>query len=370
MIKLIMEKIIGLKIDIACWIKLRHILRYNKYLNKVDSVIKKNFRNLWRPISKLPAYNYLKLYSGISGIESFKYVPENLYYTNIEPKLNNRLFTPAYADKNFYEKLLPDYREYFPRTILRGINGSIFDENYYPLNLNSNTLHRIIEKEKSYILKPAIESSGGQRVLLFKSDYFDDINSFKILLKKLKSYNGNFSFQEQVQSNTWFSNFHPESLNTLRLVTYRSIKDEEINVLSMVLRFGTGSNIVDNQAAGGMTIGINENGNLNNFLIDKYGRKYLVREKFNFDIEFAVPFFQEIKLVAIEIAKHFKYHRLLGFDIAIDKNNAIKIIEINLKNLEINFLQMNNGPLFKNFTKEIIDFVKESKKILVIGFKS
>jgi hypothetical protein len=59
---------------------------------------------------------------------------------------------------------------------------------------------------------------------------------------------------------------------------------------------------------------------------------------------------------------------LLGFDFCVTENNEIKLLEINCKNIEINFLQMNNGPLFGEYSKEIIDYCLHTKKNVVIDF--
>ena len=65
--------------------------------------------------------------------------------------------------------------------------------------------------------------------------------------------------------------------------------------------------------------------------------------------------------IAKKIAKLNYYSRLLGIDLGMDNNGRIRIIEINSVNNEINFYQMNNGPLFGDYTKEIIDYCKKNQ---------
>ena len=72
--------------------------------------------------------------------------------------------------------------------------------------------------------------------------------------------------------------------------------------------------------------------------------------------------FDEIVSHGLEIAKKFHYHRLLGFDFCVDEMGEVKLIEINNRNNEINFFQMNNGPLFREYTNEIIEFCSKNKK--------
>ena len=57
------------------------------------------------------------------------------------------------------------------------------------------------------------------------------------------------------------------------------------------------------------------------------------------------------------MSQNFPHFRLISWDIALDKNNNPIIIEANLKYGEIDFHQLNNGPLFGDDTKEILNEV-------------
>ena len=48
--------------------------------------------------------------------------------------------------------------------------------------------------------------------------------------------------------------------------------------------------------------------------------------------------------------------RLLGFDVTIDAEGAVRVVEINTRNLEINFLQTFGGPLFGDYSREIVEW--------------
>ncbi len=82
----------------------------------------------------------------------------------------------------------------------------------------------------------------------------------------------------------------------------------------------------------------------------------------------SLPGIDEMKNYARNLASKYYYHRLLGFDFCVDNSNRVRLLEINCKNIEINFLQMNNGPLFGDFTDEIIDFCGSNKKSVVLDF--
>jgi hypothetical protein len=175
-----------------------------------------------------------------------------------------------------------------------------------------------------------------------------------------KNYGSNYIIQEYVNQHSYFQQFNRTSLNTIRVFTYRSVKTEEIIVLHSVQRIGWKNSIVDNQASGGISCGIDNNGKLNTYAIDKFGRIYQESGSgFVFSEAEDVMRIDEIKELAKKIASKNYYARLLGLDLCVDSDNNIKLIEINNKYLEINFLQMNNGPLFGEYTDEVIEYCSD-----------
>jgi hypothetical protein len=71
---------------------------------------------------------------------------------------------------------------------------------------------------------------------------------------------------------------------------------------------------------------------------------------------------------ASELAGRFPYHRLLGFDLCVTSEGRLRLLEVNVKNLEINFFQMSLGPLFGPHTQEVIDYCRSSKRSVVLDF--
>ena len=55
--------------------------------------------------------------------------------------------------------------------------------------------------------------------------------------------------------------FNSTSVNTLRIVVYRSVTDNNLYVTNSILRIGLKDSVIDNAHAGGVFIGIDNNGN-------------------------------------------------------------------------------------------------------------
>lgn len=354
---------IELRINWYCKAKLRlitKVLKNNIHIPSQETLCR--YTSMWKKLDRNPVKQYVSVYSSISNVVSHKYVPENVYYRVIEPVLNDKEFSLAYSDKNFYERILGEYAHLLPTVYLRGVAGSVFTTDYNPVRNALDEL-RNISTNTSLILKPAVGSAGGckiasvlyaERNKIYYNKCRIDVETL-IDIMKLK-YNNSFVLQEHILQHEWFSKYNETSLNTVRVMTYRSPRTEKASVLKSVLRYGREGSIVDNQAAGGLSCGINDDGITNAYSIDKYGVKTPNQNECN-----VVPMYNNIKYYAVNIAPKFHYHRLLGFDFCVDRDHNVRLLEVNTKDIEVNFLQMNNGPLFGDLTEEVIEYCFNNK---------
>jgi hypothetical protein len=158
---------------------------------------------------------------------------------------------------------------------------------------------------------------------------------------------GRYLAQNVIKQHELLASLHPQSINTLRVITVKSLKDGVIRVFPSILRIGTGDSIVDNTSQGGICVGIDlDTAYLKKygFYKPQYGRKVSCHPDSGIMFEqFQIPFLQQ----AIEQALYF--HSMLpgmhsvGWDIAVEENGPI-FIEGN-DNWEINGPQICNGGL-------------------------
>ena len=339
------------------------------HLSKSDVKI---YKNRWRNLLFLtPDINWLKVYRSKTGNNSLDFVAEDIYYCVIEPILNNNSFSTTYSDKNFYNLIYPS--DLLPNSILRCIDGHFFNSKYDRVIFNQDLdLENYICQFDQVIVKPSLQSGGGFRVELFiceSGSYFSK-SGIKLSLNFLEIYYGNnFVIQEVIEQHPFLSNFNESSLNTIRILSYFSPVTSTISILHIVLRVGSIGQFVDNSRAGGYSIGVSKNGVLNNFAFKKGGERF---EKVNSvslsDCKYVIPFIEQLKAVALNVAKKNIHHRLLGLDLTIDINNKIRCIEVNNTGNEINFYQYNNGPLFGEFTNEVIEYCLKKKHLLYSNY--
>lgn len=323
----------------------------------------------WKKIAPLNNSRWYKVYSSLSGINDKYFVPESIYYTEIEPRLNDLMTIMTYADKNIYSKLYPE--ELFPKTIFRNIHGVFYDQNYTVLHLDNQGFIKRLNPYTKLVTKKTMKSGGGRDVNVFekKDDQFIDSNNTILSMVHLTGrYGRNFIVQEYIEQLEYFKKFNPSSVNTVRVFTYRSVLSGNIVPLHSVLRIGKKGEVVDNQASGGISRGIDESGKLNDYAVDKYGNIHKEYNSVVFREADLIPEFDRIIEYAVEVAQKNHYSRVLALDFCVDKDGSVKLLEINTANNEINFHQMNSGPIFGDYTEEIIDFCRNNPKTFCSGF--
>ncbi len=344
------------------------ILRMGISLPKIQELIflehSKNLRGL---IDTRIKKNWIQWYVNTSGISSPDYIPESIFYSIIEPILNKKEFNLAYSDKNFYDLFYPGL--IFPKTLLRNIDGDFYDFNYDPIPISDNKdLIKIFDGIESIIVKPSIDTGGGRNVdKFFRTDNgFINTAGVKLDIDVLKSdYKKNYLIQPTLSQHSFYGRFNASSINTIRILTYRCVKSNTWKILQMILRVGRANSCVDNLRAGGYAIGIKTTGMLNEYATQKNGRKTTdVNDVSLFQNAFKIYKFEELKEAALSIAKRNIHSRLLGLDMMIDSNGQIKCIEINIIGNEINFYQLNNGPLFGEYTKDVLEYCTKNRDLL------
>jgi len=183
------------------------------------------------------------------------------------------------------------------------------------------------------------------------------IDGVESTLNELKQRIGDATYiiQERLTNHFILKNIYPKSLNTLRLHTMLT-PDGDVHFFSAVQRFGANGSVVDNGYAGGMFVGVNKHGILNDYGCHEphTGLDQLIihNEHPNSHKRFGgiqLPFWEEI----LETAK--KFHRFMygipsiGWDIAIAED-GFYFTEAG-EDWEIAFDQAANGPQRELFYK-------------------
>lgn len=296
-------------------------------------------------------------------------VPEDICHDFIETILNPPRFRDYYADKNVFDILFP--AGYFPRTLLRKINGFYHDEKYQQLEMNEQRLFQMLDKSSvdRIVIKPSVGGNSGRGVRLFSkttepsTEWRDVTTDERLNLAYLdQNYGSNIIIQEAVLQSDYISQFNPSSINTLRLALYRSVSDNECHIVGAIMRIGGKGSVVDNAHAGGYYVGIHPDGTFCHEVCNQYGERLTIFNDVDFTKDYHYPNWEEVTEYAKSIGKYILHHRLLALDIVIDKNDKPHLIEFNIEGFSTWLFQYTLAGAFGSYTDEIIEYCKSMQK--------
>lgn len=293
-------------------------------------------------------------YYSVNGIFSPEYIPTYLYYSKICPKMNNPRNMTMYSDKNMIDKLIPTAK--IPETYVKNING------YFYINNKPATLEDAIavcSDLADAIIKHSTETSQGKSVTRFSSE--NGLASIKNDLTKqtiqdlLSSYGKNYIVQCAIAQGEAMALLNPTSLNTIRIMTYK--RKTDVVVLYSVVRMGRKGAVVDNASAGGLYCGIMPDGRLKKeaYTLAPFSRCEVSDNGVRF-ADFIIPKYAEMVAVVKDWHNELPYAGFIGWDLAVDKDNDIVLVEINAASPGL--FQAASGPAFGVYTVEIFNAVK------------
>lgn len=337
----------------------RQNIHRNQISCHIDSDELNEYHKKWRKIVKYQTPYSFKLYSHFIDNQKTSIVSQVVAF-KVEAILNPKRYDGYLSDKNNFTKLLPSAP--FPKTLLRKINNVFYDSdyNYIPDDILSDYIDNIIQTCQEIIVKDSIESDSGRGVRLLKlGDNLSSarVSSFKdeliTLLSDKKSKN--LILQECMHQHAFLSQFNPTSVNTIRVATYRSVKNNEVNILSTVIRMGAPGKYIDNLHGGGHMVRVHEDGSLADHCIDQYGTRFESHNGIRTE-GLVLPYYDDIKKLVKELSAKLTNIRLIQWDIMIDSDGCPRVIEFNCSGFSMWIAQMTGTPAFGSFTDEIIDY--------------
>ena len=297
----------------------------------------------------LPNTNSHLFYFCATGRFDVRFIPDALYFTRIDKYYNNWELARIIDNKTYYDALFPDVAQ--PKVVLKRVNG-IWRTGGGGEILEESVNKRLLQLCPTF-LKVANNSEGGKGVFYIDDSVYDE-NMIQTLLESIK---GDIIVQEPIMQSAELSRLNPSSVNTIRCLTLLRT-DGTAKLYSACLRMGIGNTKVDNASSGGCVVGIKPDGTLNEYAYTPNGKCFKTHPSSNIVFnDVVIPNFSLIKNLVLEQAKRFSYFRLVSWDVALDYKNEPVLIEANLCSGELDFHQLNNGPLFGEDTEDILEEV-------------
>lgn len=295
-------------------------------------------------IGKDVPHEWHRYFFARTGSFAKEYIPTGFYRTELFGKINNDPFRAAYGDKNLAEVLFPNAPH--PKTFLRNING------YYYVDGKPVSEETAIERCKNLghvIIKPSLECRGkGVQRVAFSDGKID--GTHQTISELFGSYSRDFLVQEVIKQHDIMAALNPSSINTIRIVTYRSGMD--VVVLYSVIRIGRKGAVIDNECAGGISTYIDENGRLGRFAYGAPGEDRIEKSDTGVVLSgYVIPSFKEVIELVTGLHYSLPFFNIVGWDIAIGEAGNPILVEWNTCP---DFSQSAFGPAFGKYTERII----------------
>lgn len=163
--------------------------------------------------------------------------------------------------------------------------------------------------------------------------------------------------EEKISQIQDLAEFHPWSINTIRIVTVYDTINEQVHIMNARLRIGNKKNSVDNFHFEGIGANINiETGIVDTVGYDTHNNTYIMHPLTGKQIiGFQIPYWEECKSFVVKVAKNIPTVRYIGWDIVIQEGGHFVLIEGN-DNADHDFQQLHNCGLWKQYKSIIKNF--------------
>ncbi|SOC41206.1 sugar-transfer associated ATP-grasp domain-containing protein [Salinicoccus kekensis] len=330
-------------------------------LNEVDEKFVAEVKEYWNDKTDRTLDPALHLaFMNLNGKKEPKLLSYGVMNYEVYPVFNDYSVTNFYGDKNIYDRVIQPSNTVV--TVLRGIRGKYFDASYNYID-SSEALEILNKTDKDMIIKPS-RSNNGSGISKFKIDnnraYFsDETVSIDDLLNE---FGGNFIIQEMLEQHPNMAEPHPDSVNSLRMVTFRW--KGEIRYLLAYVRIGSNGDIRDNgDTDTDPRVGVKDNGEFFDFALSHDGKKHFEHPTtgFKFSELKPIPNYDEFIQYVKELHENFLHLDIVSWDIAVGKEGQPVFIEANFAG-PIPFYQLvSQKPMFGDLTEEVMEYVQKKR---------
>ena len=314
---------------------------------KLSGRQKRAVRRFYRPYVRRITDRYHRYYTHKNGVFRPDYLPEELYVTQVDRYFSDREEARFLDNKCYYYRLFSNVKQ--PELIGMRIGGSWLDGRLQPVSYES--LKKAASAEPELVIKRAVNSQGGYGVHFLSGRTVE-----KKLDAQIRKIPCDLVIQRPVRQHKDLARLHPESVNTLRIVSL--LTREKVKIYAVCLKIGVGKERVDNGCHGGIYCGVRPDGRLRKMGIMDDGRTVECHPQlgYRFDQQ-KVPCLKNALDLVRRAHPFMGRFRLISWDIAIDEKGEAVLIEANLSLGGINDVQICSGPLFGRDTKKILDEV-------------
>lgn len=324
------------------------------YINDIHSYFLKNYGEKIDPITHIAFANLL-------NNKDVRIIPQLFYRKKFLRVFNDNPMNDMYRDKGLYDILI--------NTEQKAYNVLKFTRGQYVTDTNKfidekEALMILLNDQDEYILKPSDTNNGKGITKLKINNNKIYIEDEEVSLQDLTDMFGyNYLIQRVIDQHEVMAEPHPNSVNTLRMATIRW-KGKIHNVYTFA-RFGHSGNIKDNAGAGGLVVGVQNDGTFMDYGVVS---SQIVHEHPTTNMKISdfgrVPNMSEVNKFVRDLHKDLLLQDYVAWDIAINKEGTPIFIENNFYGSSwVNQIALNQ-PMFGDLTDEILQYISTNEPLI------
>ncbi len=309
------------------------VVRFRNGKQIVDKKLKKRIKEYSSDRFGTPDYwPWLAYYTEMRGEFLEGWLPIDYYRFSLLPNWNQLSEVSLYKT---YDYQL--FGEFAVKPIAVKISGRWYDADYEPIS----EIH-LSEKLREHGDEFVIKSDGGRGGHDTKFVAIDKFNA------DVLDSNFNYVIQPAIKQHDEMALFSGNSVNTIRVVTFRTDKGSLKPVLTYI-RFGRGESRVDNINSGGLYANIDSSGFI---CSNAYQGMGLITEEKHPEHGFAykgikIPGFAKTVENCLTAHRRFPFTRIIGWDICVETTGEARLLEWNARRPTIRTMEPLFGPHFK-----------------------
>ena len=197
------------------------------------------------------------------------------------------------------------FGEYFKRDLIYLKSDS---------NEEKDLFFDFVKKNSRFILKPNdLECGKGIRIIDLSKNSFQNMSD--CFYDIISSNKNGVVLEELIKQSEKTAVFHPNSVNTVRMITFRL--DDRVELLPPSFRMGVKGSVIDNASAGGIAAAVDLKTGIIKRVVDKKGNDYIIHPDTKVQILGAkLPDWEDAIKLSKELALVVPSNRYTGWDLA------------------------------------------------------
>lgn len=304
-------------------------------------------------------------FTAFTGKFDVKYFPELLFIPEFERFMTlHREYAQVFTDKNMLPMLAASAGVKTVKSYVTSTKGAIRDE-----TCRFIAHEHAIEKLKNIgdvFIKPTVDSNSGRGCFVANFQDGVDVISGKTIQKILSSLGRDYAVQERLVCHESISTIYSGSVNTFRVITYRW--RDQILMLPVIMRIGSGGAYLDNAHAGGMFIALDNDGTMHKTAFTEFKQEFTEHPDSHLQFEgYRIELLPRVIEAAKALHETLPQIGCVNWDFTIDTDGNPTLIEANMANGKqggsIWLVEMAHGcGAFGDNTAEVLRWLRWMKK--------